>query len=128
LQTRLDTLESHMLSLLTAAAIAICPASGPRHHCVVDGDTIWHQGEKIRIAEIDTPEMNGRCAAERTKARRARDRLVQLLNARPVRFTRTGRDRYGRTLANFGPVSEALIREGLATRWPRRGRWCHSPA
>jgi endonuclease YncB( thermonuclease family) len=107
-----------------ALAIAICPPSGARHHCVVDGDTIWWEGEKIRIAEIDTPEMNGRCLAERVLARRAQARLVVLLNAQPVRFERVGTDRYGRTLARFGSISETLIREGLAQRWPNRKGWC----
>jgi endonuclease YncB( thermonuclease family) len=112
------------LTALAAAALTICPPSGARHHCVHDGDTLWWRGEKIRIAEIDTPELNGRCPAERAKARAARARLVQLLNAGPVRFERTGKDRYGRTLAKFGPVSETLIAEGLATRWPKRKDWC----
>jgi endonuclease YncB( thermonuclease family) len=113
-----------ILSALAAAALAICPPSGARHHCVVDGDTLWWQGEKIRIAEIDTPELRGRCPAERALAVRARARLVQLLAAGPVRFERVGTDRYGRTLARFGPLSETLIREGLAHRWPSRKGWC----
>ncbi len=113
-----------MIDLLAAAALALCPPSGARHHCVVDGDTLWWQGEKIRIAEIDTPEMNGRCLAEREMARRARARLVTLLAEQPVRFERVGTDRYGRTLARFGPVSETLIAEGLAHRWPSRKGWC----
>nr|MDX8317344.1 thermonuclease family protein [Agrobacterium rosae] len=28
---------------------------GHRITCVVDGDTFWFRGEKIRIADIDTP-------------------------------------------------------------------------
>ncbi len=113
-----------IFALAAAAAFAICPPQGARVHCVVDGDTLWFEGEKIRIAEIDTPELNGRCPAERALARRAQARLVELLNARPVTFERVGRDRYGRTLARFGPVSETLIREGLAHRWPSRKGWC----
>jgi endonuclease YncB( thermonuclease family) len=27
-----------------------------RHTCVIDGDTIWLEGVKIRVADIDTPE------------------------------------------------------------------------
>ena len=109
-----------------AAAIAVCPPPGQkRHHCVHDGDTVWWQGDKIRIADIDTPELNGRCPAERVKARDARDRLVVLLNARPnVRVRVVGRDRYGRTLARFEGVGEQLIHEGLASRWPKRKDWC----
>jgi endonuclease YncB( thermonuclease family) len=113
-----------MLVTIAAAALAVCPPQGARYHCVVDGDTLWWEGEKIRIAEIDTPEMNGRCPAETARARQAQARLVQLLNARQVSFERVGTDRYGRTLANFGSVSEALIREGLARRWGDQRGWC----
>ena len=113
-----------ILALAAAAAIAVCPPSGARHHCVHDGDTVWWQGEKIRIADIDTPELTGKCEAERRRARAARDRLVQLLNARPVTIRRTGTDRFGRTLARLGNVGEQLIAEGLATRWPKRRDWC----
>jgi endonuclease YncB( thermonuclease family) len=50
--------------------------------CVVDGDTFWFQGEKIRIADIDTPELSPpRCEAERIKGDAAKVRLLALLNA-----------------------------------------------
>jgi endonuclease YncB( thermonuclease family) len=35
---------------------------------VVDGDTFWFRGEKIRIADIDTPELSPpRCERERER-------------------------------------------------------------
>jgi len=42
------------------------PCDGERRFtCVVDGDTIWLEGTKIRIADIDVPEMfSPGCAAE----------------------------------------------------------------
>jgi endonuclease YncB( thermonuclease family) len=113
-----------ILTLSAAAALAICPPSGARVNCVVDGDTLWLDGEKIRIAEIDTPEINGRCAAERALALRARGRLIELLGDGPVRFKRVGTDKFGRTLATFGSVSEQMISEGLAHRWPNSRGWC----
>lgn len=113
-----------LLTLSAAALIAVCPATGPRHHCVVDGDTFWWNGEKIRIADIDAPELHGRCQAERTRAIAARDRLVELLGRGPVIITRTGTDRYRRTLARVGTIGPQLIREGLAVRWPNRMDWC----
>ena len=113
-----------LLALATAAAIAVCPPSGPRRHCVHDGDTVWWNGEKIRIADIDAPELRGRCPREAQLAIAARDRLVQLLNTSPVTIDRTGKDRYGRTLARIGDVGEQLISEGLASRWPKRRDWC----
>lgn len=106
--------------LLAAALIAICPPPpAHRHHCVHDGDTFWWEGEKIRIADIDTPELDSADPAERRRAIAARDRLVQLLNAGEVVIERTGHDRYGRTLARIGTIGDQLVGEGLARRWQR---------
>lgn len=115
--------------LTIALAIAVCPAlPAPRITCVVDGDTVWINREKIRLLDIDAPEMDGKCAAERALAVRSRDRLVVLLRGREVRIAREGLDRYGRTLARVGPkgesVGEQLVREGLARRWGDRRGWC----
>lgn len=48
-----------------SARFTIC--LGPiRANCVVDGDTFWFEGAKIRIADIDAPEISEpRCASER---------------------------------------------------------------
>lgn len=114
-----------LLALTAAASIAVCePPPARRWHCVHDGDTVWWQGEKIRISDIDAPELAGKCEAERRQALAARDRLVALLQARPVTIRRTGKDRFGRTLARFGSLGEQLVREGLASRWPNRTDWC----
>ena len=114
--------------LLAAAALAVC-SPGPRDHCVHDGDTVWSEAEKIRIADIDTPELNGMSASERNLALRARSRLIQLLNAGPFTITRSGTDRYGRTLAvlsrSGGLIGYQLVAEGLARQWSgRREPWC----
>ena len=110
--------------LAIALAIAVCPLHGPRVTCVVDGDTVWIAHEKIRLVDIDAPEMDGKCQAERALAIRARDRLAVLINAGSIRIERQGQDKYGRTLARLGDVGEQLIREGLASRWPKRKDWC----
>lgn len=111
--------------LALALAIAACAAPpAPRVTCVVDGDTVWIAREKIRLVDIDAPEMDGRCRAERELAIRARDRLVELLRARRVTIDRRGQDRYGRTLARLGDVGEQLVAEGLARRWGDRRGWC----
>ena len=114
--------------LILAAALAIC-ASGPRDHCVHDGDTVWIEGEKIRLADIDTPELNGKCASERALALRVRNRLVRILNAGPYAINRSGTDRYGRTLAilhrSGRSVGDQLVSAGLARTWSgRREPWC----
>jgi endonuclease YncB( thermonuclease family) len=120
--------------LTLALAIAACqPPPAERVTCVVDGDTVWIEREKIRLIDIDAPEMEGRCAAERALARRSRDRLIVLLRRGPVRIERDGTDKYGRTLArldhisdarNMVSVGEVLVSEGLARRWGDRRGWC----
>jgi micrococcal nuclease len=114
--------------LLLAAALTIC-APGPRDNCVVDGDTWWIDGEKFRLADIDAPELQGRCASETALAIRARDRLQSLLNAAEPVVQRRGKDRYGRTLARVTvsgrDVGAVLVAEGLARAYEGRRRpWC----
>ncbi|KQQ37202.1 hypothetical protein ASG19_12750 [Rhizobium sp. Leaf306] len=54
------TIAVVILSLATpAAAIDICTGGNRAKRkvtCVVDGDTIWQDGVKMRLLEIDTPE------------------------------------------------------------------------
>lgn len=109
------------------AALEIC-APGPRDNCVVDGDTIWWVGEKIRLADIDTPEMRGKCSSESERAIQARDRLAVILGP-GFQIHRSGTDRYGRTLAvltvDGRSAGDQLVREGLARTWSgRREPWC----
>lgn len=114
-----------MLTAAITIAIAICPAPPERRvTCVVDGDTVWIDREKIRLLDIDAPEMRGRCARESRLAIAARDRLVTLINSQGFTIERHGKDRYGRTLARLGNIGETLISEGLARRWGDRRGWC----
>lgn len=58
--------------------------TGTRQACVVDGDTIWLDGQKIRIADIDTPEVSEpRCSTELALGNRATDRMLELINEGP---------------------------------------------
>ena len=64
-----------------------------------DGDTCTTtNGEKIRLACIDTPELKGK-KAEPIAAREARDFLNNLLINEEVSIRRITKDRYGRTVA-----------------------------
>ncbi len=114
-----------------SASFSICGDS--RHiNCVVDGDTFWFEGEKIRIADIDTPELSPpRCEAERTKGEEAKTRLLALLNAGTFSLSPGLRDedKYGRklrTVTRAGrSVGSTLVYEGLARRWDgERHGWC----
>jgi len=105
---------------------------GGGYNCVVDGDTIWLRGEKIRLADIDAPETHDpRCASEKELGDRATERLQQLLNAGVVTLKPIDRDRdrYGRLLRIVDVDGESagnvLVEEGLA-RWYEGGRkpWC----
>lgn len=114
-------------------AAAFGPCAGPaRVTCVVDGDTFWYRGLKIRLADINAPELgHPGCAHEARMAAAATRRLTDLLNAGPFTLAITGRetDRYGRALRVVMRGGESLgtvlEREGLAEHWQgRRGDWC----
>jgi micrococcal nuclease len=104
--------------------------------CVIDGDTITVGHERIRIANIDAPEIgHPKCDAERRLGLIAKRRLSELLASGDPVIKRgdpeTGRtkDRYGRTLATISvngiDLGQALVSEMLARPWKgkRRG-WC----
>ena len=107
---------------------------------VIDGDTFEMEGETIRIANIDAPEMapRSKCLAEANLAEVAKRQLDALLGASwagtgsgvlPT-LQRDGRDRYGRTLATVvavdgKDVGEEMVSKGMAVRWTgRRAEWC----
>lgn len=107
--------------------------SGIRINCIVDGDTFWYNGIKIRIADIDTPEISQpRCAAEKALGERATIRLMELVNAGPFQMQAwPGRDedKYGRKLRvlvrDSRSLGDVLVSEGLARTWTgRRQPWC----
>ncbi|ODT64994.1 MAG: hypothetical protein ABS75_33290 [Pelagibacterium sp. SCN 63-23] len=107
--------------------------AGPvRVTCVVDGDTFWLDGTKIRIADINTPEIGQpQCAAEAKLGRQATQRLAQLLSAGPFILKRVDRDedQYGRKLRlvwrDGQSIGATLVGEGLAHEWRgQRNSWC----
>lgn len=110
---------------------SICKGKG-RINCVVDGDTFWIDGEKIRISDIDAPETHPpRCAEEARLGEAATFRLQELLNAGPVTLEVKGRaqDQYGRSLRvvkrSGESLGDQLIAEGLARKWDgKRQPWC----
>lgn len=113
------------------ARFGLCHSGGGTN-CVVDGDTFWFQGQKIRIADIDTPETHPpRCAEEARLGAAATERLQDLLNAGPftLEYIDRNSDNYGRALRTVTRGGESLggvlVDEGLA-RWYGSGRqpWC----
>jgi micrococcal nuclease len=101
--------------------------------CVIDGDTIRYAGIKIRIADIDTPEIHHyKCDDELERGLRAKSRLLELINAGPFEIVHSGgrdEDQYGRKLRrivrNGLSLGELLVDEGLARRYAGgRRSWC----
>ncbi len=114
-----------------AASFVFCHNNGGTN-CVVDGDTIWYRGTKIRITGIDTPETHQpKCAAEAKLGAAATRRMLQLVNAGPFTLQSINRDedRYGRKLRILTrggkSLGDILVEEGLA-RYYKGGRrsWC----
>lgn len=110
---------------------ALCVGAS-QQNCVIDGDTIRYGGTKIRLEDIDAPEISSpKCAAEAALGRQATRRLLELMNEGPFRLVGGTRDedRYGRKLRvierNGRSVGDTLIAEGLARRWEgARRSWC----
>lgn len=109
----------------------LCHVGGGRN-CVVDGDTFWMDGQKIRIAGIDAPETHpSRCAYEEELGGKATRRLRELLNGGRVELVSIARDRdrYGRLLRNVRvnrrDVGDVMIAEGLVRPYGTGRRpWC----
>lgn len=98
-----------------------------------DGDSfqvgMQSGSERIRIQNIDAPEIDGQCIEEIRWADQAKFRLVDIMNGRRIEIARTGKDKYGRTLARVSvngiDAGGTLIAEGLARPWEgRRHSWC----
>ena len=104
-----------------------------RTNCVVDGDTFWYQGVKIRVADVDAPEIGKpRCSREYELGILATAYLVKFLNEGNFELNRTAgrnQDRYGRELyvlkrgeRTFG---DELLERGLGHRWVgHKQSWC----
>ena len=107
---------------------------------VIDGDTfrarvdIW-LGQtvtvKVRLQGVDTPEMNGKCAAEKKLARQAKAFAENWLRKNQAQLTNVHYGTYaGRVLAtaqivNGDSLSAALLSENLAKPYRgRRAQWC----
>ena len=128
-----DLTNRHGGGVLNGGGTFMLCAGASQQNCVIDGDTIRYGGIKIRLADIDAPEVfSPKCASEAARGQRATRRLLELINAGPFQLVRSGgrdEDRYGRklrTLERGGrSLGDMLIAEGLARRWDgARRSWC----
>ena len=88
---------------------------------VVDGDTIYLDGEKIRFTGIDTPELKQTCIKNGTIDQcglTAKKILIDKISNNSVECISEGKDQYKRTLAecfvNNESLSSYLVRSGYA--------------
>jgi len=128
------------LFLASAASQAAETLPGPyTAHVVrvIDGDTfearirIWlglDAVRLIRLADIDTPELRGRCPKEKKAAAAARDFLARTLGDTPVELTGIHFGKYARrvvataTLPSGQNISSVLLAAGHGGHVP----WCPS--
>lgn len=130
-----------MIPHLIAILLSVAPNALPyRYTGLYDGDTTYFAIEldgyqiplEIRIQNIDTPEIRGKCPSEKQLAQDAkRVAAVMLANARDIRFAavQPKLDQYGRILANVvvdgADLGDRLVELQLARPWDgARRSWC----
>ena len=93
-----------------------------------DGDTCTtFQGEKIRLACIDTPELKGK-NANPIPAKSARNFLNNLVAYQEVSIKRITNDRFGRTVAELFKeeenIQKLIVKEGFGEIHKRYAYQC----
>ncbi len=103
-------------------------SAGP--NCVLDGGNIIVGGEKIVIAGVDAPQIQGAaCPVEGSLGIDATGRLADLLNSGPVTISASFQDAGGREVRTVRvkdrDVADTMIGAGLARRWQaEKHHWC----
>ena len=110
-----------LISILAIISFFIFNYLKPQDIRIVDGDTIHLNGEKIRFAGIDTPELNQTCIKEGLEdpcGIIAKKILVKKIADNKVKCISEGKDQYKRILAecfvNGDSLSSYLVRSGYA--------------
>ena len=93
-----------------------------------DGDTCTTiDGEKIRLACIDTPELKGR-KADPIPAKEAKDFLNNLVTNKEISIRRITKDRYGRTVAELFNgninIQKLLVDKGYGQIYKKYSNQC----
>ena len=129
------------LILLAAAFVCGCsaiPSKAPHARAaasvrVLDGDTLVVNGEGVRLANVDAPELppEAHCWGEGALGVQAATKAEELVHqATRIDVAREGKDRYGRTLARITlnesrDLGDALVFAGVAARKGARAwDWC----
>lgn len=108
---------------------------------IYDGDTfkvnlkdipaIFGENLSIRVANIDTPELKGKCEQEKVLARKAKQFTVERLRkSKSILLKNPKRGKYFRVIADVyvdgQNLGEELLKEGLAVKYDggKRKNWC----
>lgn len=88
---------------------------------IIDADTIWLNGDKIRFSGIDAPELGQICLKDFKKidcGQLSKNFLSNLIDGKKITCEIEGRDFYGRPLAECfvegKSISSMLVRNGFA--------------
>lgn len=132
----LDLIKTLGAGLLLGAVLVGPVLASPSDRLrVVDGDTLARGSVRLRLLDLDAPELGqrARCADERRRGEAARRYAVQLLRSAPpsaVVVVPSGRsDRYRRPLVRVTIAGQdfasAMITAGHARPWRgRSSNWC----
>ena len=130
------------VAVLVCAWGAVAFAVPARVGHILDGDTFSASvsldadttvSVRVRLRNVDTPEMNGDCEYERARAIAARDRLAEIIPVGSmVELSNVKDDKYlGRIDANVSDsrgrdVGEILIHEKFGRKYNggKRKPWC----
>jgi endonuclease YncB( thermonuclease family) len=108
--------------------------TGVGDNCVLDGDTIYVQREKVEIAGVDAPEIRGgACGDERERGTDAAVRLADLLDGGEVTVGDPFRDQYGRLVSSVAVNGKDVAKSLIAARVVRQYNgekhdWCRKAA
>ena len=132
-------LKIAIFGILYAGVAFATPARVTR---VIDGDTFdavvmldddIRVSVRVRMRDLDTPEIHGKCDYERNRAAVAREKLAEMIPAGSiVELSNVKDDKYlGRIDANVAiaggaDVSARMVRAGLGRRYNggKRAGWC----
>lgn len=96
---------------------------------VIDGDTlvanidlgfnVWLHDQSIRLADIDTPELKSKDPHCLAASHLARNRVIELIDGKPISFNGQKREKFGRILATVFThdqvnINQTLVAERLA--------------
>ena len=89
-----------------------------RDPLVIDGDSLWHEGRRIRIWGIDAPEI------DQPGGQAAKAQLARLCRMRRIHVVPRDTDVYGRIVAQLyygrGDIGQQMVASGYALARTRR--------